>query len=201
MTLSTISTISATPIPAPIPAPIGAPTDVPATNDAFVRDLLAIRQDLRARALRLTRDDAHADDLVQDAIERALRCRRQFVPGTNLRSWAQTIVFSVFVSGYRRRRREREAMRALGVDPCAWTQPAPDAPAVPMSGLTPRMRQAVEALPQPFRQVLLLVDVGEHSYRDAADQLGIPIGTVMSRLHRARRQLAAALGEEARLAA
>lgn len=181
-----------------------APTraDVPAgaREAAFVRDLLALRPDLRARALRLTRDEAHADDLVQDAIERALRCRAQFVPGTNLRSWAQTIVFSVFVSGYRRKRREREAMRSLGVDPCAWTQPEPES-ATPMSELPPRMRRAVDALPRSFREVLLLVDVGEHSYRDVADSLGIPIGTVMSRLHRARRQLASALGDEARMAA
>jgi RNA polymerase sigma-70 factor (ECF subfamily) len=173
----------------------------PSLRDAFVYDLLAIRPDLRARALRLTRDDAHADDLVQDAVERALRCREQFVPGTNLRSWAQTIVFSVFVSGYRRRRREREAMKTLGVDPCAWTQPEPETPALPMSELPPRMRRAVDALPSGFRQVLMLVDVGEHSYRDVADHLGIPIGTVMSRLHRARRQLAAALGDESRMAA
>ena len=78
-------------------------------------------------------------------------------------------MFSVFVSGYRRRRREREAMRTLGVDPCAWTQPDAGAPGVPMNELTPRMRRAVDALPQGFRQVLLLVDVGEHSYRDVAD--------------------------------
>jgi RNA polymerase sigma-70 factor (ECF subfamily) len=70
-----------------------------------------------------------------------------------------------------------------------------------MLDLPPRMRRAVDALPRSFREVLLLVDVGEHSYRDVADSLGIPIGTVMSRLHRARRQLAAALGEEARMAA
>ena len=87
------------------------PRDPRDPRAAFVCDLLAIRPDLRARALRLTRDEAHADDLVQDAIERALRCREQFVPGTNLRSWAQTIVFSVFVSGYRRRRRERALHR------------------------------------------------------------------------------------------
>jgi RNA polymerase sigma-70 factor (ECF subfamily) len=194
-TLATNDAALASPLDRPLARPRARELD-----GAFVRELLALRGDLRARALRLTRDEAHADDLVQDALERALRCREQFVPGTNLRSWAQTIVFSVFVSGYRRKRREREAMRTLGVDPCAWTQPEAES-AAPMQELPPRMRRAVDALPRSFREVLLLVDVGEHSYRDVADQLGIPIGTVMSRLHRARRQLASALGDEARMAA
>src|SRR4051812_40770380 len=89
--------------------------------NAFLRDLVALRPELRARALRLTRNEAAAEDLVQDAIERALKFRAQFVPGTNLRSWAQTIVFSVFVTGWRRKRRERDAVKSLSIDPCAWT--------------------------------------------------------------------------------
>ena len=164
--------------------------------DPFATQLLALRPDLRARALRLTRDDAAADDLVQDSIERALRFRAQFVAGTSLRSWAQTIVFSVFVTGYRRRRRERDAIRVLTVDPCAWTAPEHAAPDT-KSALSPRVRAALDALPATFREVLLRVDVEEQSYRDAADALAVPIGTVMSRLHRARKQLAALLAEPA----
>ncbi|MBL8718297.1 MAG: RNA polymerase sigma factor [Myxococcales bacterium] len=163
-------------------------------KDLFAHQLLSLRPDLRARALRLTRDEAAADDLVQDSIERALRFREQFVPGTSLRSWAQTIVFSVFVTGYRRRRRERDAIRVLTVDPCAWTAPehaTPDA----ASALSPRVKGALDSLPSSFREVLLRVDVQEQSYRDAADAIGVPIGTVMSRLHRARKQLAALLGD------
>jgi len=169
----------------------------------FARDLVALRPELLSRALRLTRNGAQADDLVQDAVERALRFREQFTPGTNLRSWAQTIVFSLFVTGYRRRRRERDAVRLLTVDPCAWT--AQDGMSVEglLSDLSPPIRRAVDALPAAFREVILLVDVADFSYRDAADALEIPIGTVMSRLHRARRQLAAMLGgeEDGKLAA
>jgi RNA polymerase sigma-70 factor (ECF subfamily) len=171
----------------------------PEADRAFARALAALAPDLRARALRLCRDGAAADDLVQDAIERALRFRAQFQPGTNLRSWAQTIVFSVFVTGYRRRRREREAVRALTVDPCAWTLPeGGDAHAVEASALevSPPMRRALDTLPAAYREILMLVDVSELSYRDAAAHLRIPVGTVMSRLHRARKQLAGALGHD-----
>jgi RNA polymerase sigma-70 factor (ECF subfamily) len=173
-------------------------------DDAFVRELIALRGDLYARALRLTRDAAQADDLVQDGIERALKFRAQFTPGTNLRSWAHTIVFSLFVTGYRRRRRERDAVRLLTGDPCAWTTQEGMSIEGMLSDLSPSIRRALDALPSSFRAVILLVDVADSSYRDAASALGIPIGTVMSRLHRARRQLAASLsstGEERRLAA
>lgn len=163
--------------------------------DSFVRDLCALRPELRARALRLTRNEAQAEDLVQDAIERALKFRGQFVPGTNLRSWAQTIVFSLFVTGWRRRRRERDAVRSLTIDPCAWTAHEGDSVGPEMQELSPRVQQALDALPRSFRDVVMIVDVAERSYRDAADALGIPIGTVMSRLHRARKQLAEALVE------
>jgi RNA polymerase sigma-70 factor (ECF subfamily) len=164
--------------------------------NAFLRDLVALRPELRARALRLTRNEAAAEDLVQDAIERALKFRAQFVPGTNLRSWAQTIVFSVFVTGWRRKRRERDAVKSLSIDPCAWTAQEAEVVDASMQELSPRVQSALEALPRAFREVVLIVDVGERSYRDAADALGIPVGTVMSRLHRARKQLASSLVEE-----
>jgi RNA polymerase sigma-70 factor (ECF subfamily) len=172
------------------------------TTDSFARDLIAIRPELRARALRLTRDEAQAEDLVQDAIERALRFREQFQPGTNLKSWAQTIVFSLFVTGWRRRRRERDAVKSLAIDPCSWTAREAETTDAQMKDLSPKVRRALEELPRSFRDVVLMVDVDERSYRDAADALGVPIGTVMSRLHRARKALAATLSEEqAQLAA
>jgi len=165
-------------------------------GDLFAHELVALRPELRARALRLTRNEALAEDLVQDAIERALKFRGQFQPGTNLKSWAQTIVFSLFVTGWRRRRRERDAVKALAIDPCAWTAQDDAALGAEMRELSPKVRQALEDLPRAFRDVVLMVDVGERSYRDAADALGVPIGTVMSRLHRARKQLAEVLSEE-----
>jgi RNA polymerase sigma-70 factor (ECF subfamily) len=160
------------------------------------RGLVALVPDLRTRALRLARDRATADDLVQDTIERALRFAGQYVHGTNLRAWAQQILFSVFITRYRRSRRERSALRNLSADPCAWTLPeafaAPDADVA----LTRSTRERLDALPSGFRAVIVLVDLEEQSYRDAAEQLGVPVGTVMSRLHRGRRLLAERLVEK-----
>ncbi len=145
---------------------------------------------LRARARRLARNDAVADDLVQDTIERALRFESSFRVGTNLRAWLNQILFSVFVTRCRRLRRERRALDALTTDPCAWTRP--EAGPV-MRVLTPRVERALDDLPRQFASVIRLVDIGELSYRDAAEKLDVPVGTVMSRLFRGRRLLAAAL--------
>lgn len=154
------------------------------------RGLVALLPDLRTRALRLAGDRALADDLVQDTIERALRFAGQYVYGTNLRAWTQQILFSVFITRYRRSRRERTALGSLSADPCAWTHPetfaAPDAEVA----LTRSTRERLDALPSSFKAVIELVDLGEQSYRDAAEKLGVPVGTVMSRLHRGRRLLA-----------
>jgi RNA polymerase sigma-70 factor (ECF subfamily) len=159
-------------------------------HGSFRRGLVALVPELRARALRLARSPAVADDLVQDAVERALRFASQYERGTNLRAWTHQILFSVFITRYRRSRRERNALRVLGSDPCAWTNPESFAsPDVEMA-LTPAARAHVDALPEGFRAVIELVDLGEHSYRDAAKELGVPVGTVMSRLHRARKMLA-----------
>jgi RNA polymerase sigma-70 factor, ECF subfamily len=152
--------------------------------------------DLRGRAMRLTGNHAQADDLVQDTIERALRFSSQYQQGTNLRAWAQQILFSVFVTRYRRQRRERKALRVLMSDPCAWTTPE----CFPRPDVTTRFTHttevAVNSLPVGFRNVVLLVDVAQRSYREAANELGLPVGTVMSRLHRGRRMLATRLQQD-----
>ena len=125
---------------------------MPADNTAAARSigsaLAAIVPDLRGRALRLTSGDAAlADDVVQDTVERALRFAGQYQTGTNLRAWALQILFSVFVTRYRRHRRDRNAMRVLMSDPCAWTTPesfsSPDREVT----LTPSVQAELDALP------------------------------------------------------
>ena len=152
--------------------------------------LVQLVPELRGRAARLCGERATADDLVQDTVERALRFADQYERGTNLRAWAYQILFSVFVTRYRRVRRERNALKNLAGDPCAWTVPnafkAPDATAP----LLPSTQAKLDSLPEGFRAVLVLVDLDELSYREAASELGVPVGTVMSRLHRGRRLLA-----------
>jgi RNA polymerase sigma-70 factor (ECF subfamily) len=159
--------------------------------------LVDLIPELRARAMRLCGDRAAADDVVQDAVERAMRFAEQYERGTNLRAWAFQILFSVFVTRWRRRRRERNALENLASDPCAWTLPAgfPSPDAGP-GALTPSTRRKLEALPEGFRAVVVLVDLEQRSYRDAARELGVPVGTVMSRLHRGRRLLAAQFERE-----
>jgi RNA polymerase sigma-70 factor (ECF subfamily) len=158
--------------------------------------LVALIPQLRVRALRLCGDAATADDVVQDTIERALRFSYQYERGTNLRAWALQVLFSVFVTRWRRRRRERTAIARLAGDPFAWTVPAPfGAPDAGNGAMTASTRKTLDALPEGFRAAVILVDLEERSYLDAAEKLGVPVGTVMSRLHRARKLLAAKMGD------
>jgi len=159
--------------------------------------LVALVPELRAHALRLGTNAATADDLVQDTVERALRFAAQYKRGTNLRAWVHQILFSVFVTRYRRARRERNALRSLAGDPCAWTSPDPFAPPDIDIALTSATRARLDALPAGYRVVIELVDLEQRSYRETAARLGVPVGTVMSRLHRGRRLLACELGREA----
>lgn len=163
----------------------------------FTRELVRLAPELRARALRLSGNPHTADDLVQDAMERALRFAPQYEEGSNLRAWVYQILFSVFVTRYRRIRRERTALGALARDPHAWTVPEHFAPpdiGVPLAGLT---QKKLDALPEGFRNVLVMVDMNDLTYREAAKELGVPVGTVMSRLHRGRRILAGEMREAA----
>ncbi len=170
------------------PRPVVRPTS------ELRRALVALGPELRGRALRLTRNPAEADDVVQDTVERAMRFESHFIPGTNARAWLFQILFSVFVTRCRRLRREHKALSSLASDPCAWTLPE-QSPA--MHSLTPALRETVEKLPKSFRDAVELVDLDELSYRDAAEKMGVPVGTVMSRLHRGRKLLASALTVEA----
>ncbi len=108
----------------------------------------------------------------------------RFEEGTNARAWMHRILFNTFVNGYRRRKREREVLGRVHRESLPDLTPAPNA-----LGVGDEVRSALEDLPEVFRDVVLLVDLRGQSYRDAADALGCPVGTVMSRLHRGRRIL------------
>jgi RNA polymerase sigma-70 factor (ECF subfamily) len=172
---------------------------IAASDEQEIRTgLVELVPHLRARALRLCGDTATADDVVQDTIERALRFSHQYERGTNLRAWAQQVLFSVFVTRWRRRRRERGALTRLAADPCAWTVPASfGAPDRGDGAMTRSTKRTLEALPEGFRAVIVMVDLEQMTYLDAAGALGVPVGTVMSRLHRGRKLLADKLSQEA----
>jgi RNA polymerase sigma-70 factor (ECF subfamily) len=161
-------------------------------NRALRRDLEAALPRLRAHAKKLCWRECDALDLVQETVVRALAYEHSFEQGTNLNAWLSQIMRSIFVSRYRRTKRERRALEMLGCDPFAWPHREP-LPAV--CALGTKVEAALADLPPPFRSVVELVDLGGREYLDAAAELAVPVGTVMSRLHRGRRILAARLAD------
>lgn len=156
------------------------------TGSDFSRLLDAHRRDMLASALRLTRSRADADDLVQEALARAWQFRESFQHGTSPRAWLHRILVNTFINGYRKRRREREVLAQASCEPETRRSSAPSAG---QGAFGDEVEAALATLSPDFRAVLLGVDRDEGSYEDVARMLGCPVGTVMSRLHRARRAL------------
>lgn len=155
----------------------------------FEHEVLRHRRELIGAGMRMTGSRAEAEDLVQEAVTRAWVFWHRFEPGTNGRAWMHRILLNTFINGYRRRRRERtilETVHAQELRDAGWDA---SVTATPGESLGDEVQAALDALPEDFRRVLVLVDLEERSYRDAADAIGCPIGTVMSRLHRARRAM------------
>lgn len=169
---------------------------------------------LYGAALRMTRNPSDAEDLVQETYLKAYRAFGSFQEGTNLKSWLYKILTNTFINSYRSKRR-RPAMSELedvedlylyhrlgGLEAAAAGRSAED---LVLDHFTEaEVKAAVESLPEQFRLAVLLADVEGFSYKEIADILDVPIGTVMSRLHRGRRSLQKALhtfGEERRLTA
>jgi RNA polymerase sigma-70 factor (ECF subfamily) len=167
-------------------------------RDTFNRETSPMIDGLYAAALRLSGSRAEAEDLVQDTMLRAWQSWERFEPGTNLRAWLQRILVNGYITQYRRHQRERRALD-LELDP--WRRESLLSSAqcavgacdggVRYNGLGRALREALDALPEEFRVTLVMADLCELSYREIADALGCPMGTVMSRLHRARRAVAA----------
>jgi RNA polymerase sigma-70 factor (ECF subfamily) len=156
-------------------------------------------------ALRLTRDEQNAEDLVQDTYVRALRFFDRFEYGTNLRAWLLRIMTNIFVNGYRRRQKEKQLAEQVEQGSAgevllssAAVGQLRDPENQVMTGLLRReLVRALDDLPEDFRVPLVLADVYGFSYREIADIQECPIGTVMSRLHRARKSLQARLMDHA----
>ena len=167
-------------------------------QDAFETEALSYLDALYRTALRMTRSEADAEDLVQETYIRALRFREQFTPGTNLKAWLFRILTNTFINSYRKRSRAPETTelddvdefslyRRMSEDRPASSSPEPEREF--LDGIvSSEVKEALDALPEKFRATVLL-DVEGFSYKEIADTLGIPIGTVMSRLHRGRKFL------------
>lgn len=148
---------------------------------------------LERRAIRLVRTREAALELVQDSLERALRFESHVEAGTNLPAWLHTLMYRVFVTQFRRQVRTRRTDLHLQRDPCSEFRPEYG---LETATLGNSLAQSLQALPPAFRDVVVLVDVEASTYREAAAELGIPLGTVMSRLARGRRMLRQGLTRE-----
>lgn len=160
---------------------------------------------LMAVAMRLTRNGAEGEDLVQDTFVKAMRAREQFEPGTNIRAWLLKILTNTFINRYRRGTLERSVIDGATAEPLqdGWIGSAsmnavrdPESLALrPM--LEAEIQAALDEVPEEFRLAVVLADVEELSYKEISDIMGCPIGTVMSRLHRGRRMLKSKLYDHA----
>lgn len=161
--------------------------------DTFVQDLGDMRAELFAHAMKRVGNPDAADDLVQDTVERALRFQDHFQRGTNLRAWAHQVLFTLFLSRCRRLRTERKAIGVLATGPLSWQLPCAAMEAI---ALSPPVARALDALPPDYRAVVMLLDIKEIPYKEAARRLQIPVGTLMSRAHRGRKLLAEELRDD-----
>ena len=164
------------------------------TNSPLALELLNAIPSLNARARSLCRSQPDAQDLVQETMARALSNIHQFEPGTNLRAWLQRILFNLFVTKRRQSHRERSGLTQLAA--VNDFPPCDDTAVAATSILSPRLAAALEALPSKIALVVRRVDVDELSYREVAEEMQIPIGTVMSRLSRGRERLARAVADD-----
>lgn len=156
----------------------------------FETEALDYLDDLYGAALRLTRNPADAEDLVQETYVRAFRAAKQFKPGSNLKAWLFTILYNAYRNVRRDSSRHPVEVDSSRVELSSQADPA-EGPEQRLlrDALDAGLQAALNSLPETFREAVWARDVDEFSYAEIAEMLGIPIGTVMSRISRGRRML------------
>jgi RNA polymerase sigma-70 factor, ECF subfamily len=174
--------------------------------ERFERDALPYLDQLYGAALRMTRNPQDAEDLVQEAYAKAYAAFHQFKPGTNLKAWLYRILTNTFINSYRKRQREPQQQMTEEVEDWQLAR----AESHTSSGLKSAeaealerlpdsdVKEALQQLPEDFRMAVYYADVEGFAYKEIAEIMDTPVGTVMSRLHRGRRMLRELLSDYAR---